>query len=805
MSFDYYKSISRKRFLSKKNFSGFSFGFLSFLNLILVVAGSYAFSLNDPKMLGVGQLIIGLGLLFESIVLAKRFAFSEEKSSENLADRFSPEVIELFEEIAKKAAANNVTEINQAYVFEGFSLTQEGKIIFVRLGIPFFPQKNGQGGASLPAFSSELINMFALIPPEKTIELIDIFELICQYSAPVKKYLADLNINEKDISIVCSYVRQKQASKKPKFWQDDEISAGVGEEWSYGYTPTLSQFSHDLSKYFSETRVEINVFGHKNKIDEIETVLAKTSKNNVLLVGEPGVGKKTIVNALAAKVARGNCLPPLKYKHIRQLEVGRILAGASSGEVEARFNGSLDDAVSAGNIILLIDNFQSLLGGGAGQAGTIDASQVLLPYLQNSDLRIIATVTPDEYFQKIRMNPGIMEAFEKIEVSPANAEDTLGIMLEAIDFIESKYRVFVPFNSMKKIVELSDRYIHDLPFPEKALRLLEEVSVNFSTGQIKIIYPQDVEALVSKKADVPVGQVDEAEKDKLLNLEAFLHQRVIGQDEAIKAVSDTLRRARAGISSGKRPVGVFLFLGPTGVGKTETAKALAESYFGSEKRMIRLDMSEYQELNSIDKLIGTVDNPNGVLTNAILENPFSLILLDELEKANKNVLNVFLQVFEDGRLTDPRGRVSDFTNSIIIATSNAGSQMIREMVGQTAPDQMKKQILESLQQQGIFTPEFLNRFDGVIMFNPLTTEQINQVANLMINSINKELEPRKISVSIDQAAMQQLVQMGYDPQYGARPMRRVIQEKVENLLAKKMLSGELKEGQILNITPAELV
>jgi ATP-dependent Clp protease ATP-binding subunit ClpA len=287
-------------------------------------------------------------------------------------------------------------------------------------------------------------------------------------------------------------------------------------------------------------------------------------------------------------------------------------------------------------------------------------------------------------------------------------------------------------------------------------------------------------------------------------LEDYLHRRVINQEEAIKAVANTLRRARAGISSSKRPVGVFLFLGPTGVGKTETAKALAENYFGDEKNMIRLDMSEYQEISAIDKLIGSNTNPSGVLTDAILANPFSLILLDEIEKANKNVLNLFLQVFEDGRLTDPRGRISDFTNAIIIATSNAGSEFIRQNVTKLSNDRIEEQLINLLQEKGIFSPEFLNRFDGVIVFKPLTQEQLIQVANLMIADINKRLKDKNITVEVVPDALAKLVELGYDPQFGARPMRRVIQEKVENLLAKKMLEGKVGGSQKILVTLDEI-
>lgn len=372
------------------------------------------------------------------------------------------------------------------------------------------------------------------------------------------------------------------------------------------------------------------------------------------------------------------------------------------------------------------------------------------------------------------------------------------MLLESVNFVEYKYNLLFPLQTLKKIIELSDRYIHEIPFPEKALRLLEEAAVKFSSGKITLVTPQNIEDLVSKKTNIPLGEATIQEKDKLLNLEDYLHQRVVGQDEAIKAIADTLRRVRSGLATGKRPAGVFLFLGPTGVGKTETAKTLAQNYFNSEKNMIRLDMSEYQGADSVERLIGTVSNPNGILINAVMANPFSLILLDEIEKADKNVLNLFLQIFEDGRLTDPRGRVSDFTNSIIIATSNAGSEYIREKLAGGEMN-LSETLITYLQEKEIFSPEFLNRFDAVIIYKPLTRQELLEIANLMIKEVNKRLETKKIKVEVEPDALEKLVDLGYNPEFGARPMRRVITQKIENLLAKKMLSGEVGENQNLRI------
>jgi len=804
--FDWKNSKARKFYQSQKGFSGFVFGFATFFCGALFLMSIFLMFSDEVRIRGLGEVVLSLVLFFQSYLLARKFATVKLEKTGNMVDCFSASLIELIELTIFEARKENVKEITPEYLFRKISLVPEGKLFCLRIGVPFVKKTRGRVLPEEPTISADLIDLFNLIDSEQV--AVEDFLLAVINLKPIEKYLTYLELEKKEVQkLILCLADIKKRSLKRYFWQDETMLAGVGQDWSYGYTPILSAFSYDLSRFFQDPNLKINIFGHQNKIDDIQTILAKPSKNNVLLVGEPGVGKKTIVNALAMKLARGECLSSLAYKRIRQLDVGRILANAGPGQLEARLQGALSDATSAGNIILYIDNFQSLLGG-YGQdkeIGGIDASQILIPYLENSRLQIIASLAPNDYFDRVRRNAAISGVFEKIKVESASPDDTLSIMLESLGYLESHYNVFYLLTTLKKAIKLAERYIHDVPFPEKGLRLLEEAAVNFSEVKLRVILPADMEDLVSKKTNVPVGEAQETEREKLLNLESFLHQRVVGQNEAISAVADTLRRARAGISSGKRPLGVFLFLGPTGVGKTETARALAENYFGSEKNMIRLDMSEYQNPNSLDRLVGTVDSPNGILTNAVLERPFSLILLDELEKADRNVLNLFLQIFEDGRLTDARGRVSDFTNAIIIATSNAGSELIREAVASSQTQGLRERLINFLQKQGIFSPEFLNRFDGVIVFEPLTHGQLIQVAGLMIKGVNERLKEKNIQVEVDEGALNKLVELGYEPEFGARPMRRVITEKIENLLAKKMLSGEVGEGQVLKVTLSDIV
>lgn len=800
--FDFYNSSAYRKWNFGKNFAA-TFIIFSIICAALLVVSLLLLFQSSTLLIGLGQIILGLVLLLESYLLALKFS-TPKLSKDNLADRLSTNAIELLDAIIRAAVIEGITEVDPEYMFDKFTLTNKGKIIFLRLGLPYTETEASKNKVLNPVVSQSIINLIAnLAQKQSVVEPEDLLENIVRFSEPIQNYLREIKLTADDVVMVINWERNFVNGEKAKFWEKSHIPAGIGEDWAFGYTPILANYSSDLSKYFEDTNYSTKMYSHANIISTMETILSKPSKNNCLLVGDPGVGKKTIVNALAQKLAQGNCPERLKYLKIRQIDTARLIGGGNKNEIVERLDNALGEAITAGNIILYIDNFQSLLGSsrsGSEEVGGIDASQVLLPYLENSGLRIIASISPDDYFSRVRANAGIAGVFEKIDVAPADIKDTLAIMLDEVGFTEYRYNVYIPFETLKTITTLSDRYIHDVPFPEKGVSFMEEIGVALGGhGKLEFISSQDVEEFISKKANVPIGEANEGEKEKLLNLENLLHSRVVGQEEAISAVADALRRVRAGLTSGKRPAGVFLFLGPTGVGKTETAKALAQTYFGSEKNMIRLDMSEYQQPSSIQRLIGSESNPSGILTDAILANPFSLVLLDEIEKADKNVLNIFLQVFEDGRLTDVRGKVSDFTNSIIIATSNAGSEFIRENAGKMPSEQLKESLVNMLQQQGIYTPEFINRFDSVIVYKPLTRAELMKVANYMLADINKTLAEKRIAIAVSPEALAKLAELGYDPQFGARPMRRVIQEKVENLLAKKMLEGSVREGGTLNV------
>lgn len=643
------------------------------------------------------------------------------------------------------------------------------------------------------------------------IEIEDLIAGLAKCDPAFRQILVNLNLKEEAVLELASwYKRWRAESEKIPFWRKPVIE-GVGQDWAYGYTLLLSRFAVNLTKVATGRGGQVEIFSKSSVVEAIERILARSAKNNVILVGEPGVGKKTIVEALARKINDGSILPALRYKQVMQINVGAVLAGAQNqGEIVARIEGILGESVRAGNIILYFDDFHALVSS-KQEVGTINAAEVFLPYLESSRVQVVASTTIDRYHRDIERSMGIAGAFERIDIPEASPEEAMKILEEVLLFLEGRYRVIFTYQAIKEVIDLGERYVHDKPFPQKALDLADEVAVKVSSAGKAAVVPKDVQDIVSARTHIPVGEVQMGEKEKLLKLEEILHKRVVGQDEAIVATANALRRARSGLASKDRPIGTFLFIGPTGVGKTETAKALAEAYYGSEERMIRLDMSEYQDESSIYRLLGEPvarDNAApGQLTTAVRDRPFSLILLDELEKAHANILTLFLQVFDDGRLTGNDGKTVDFTNAIIIATSNAGSEVIREYLasGKNDMEALRVQLLDYLQTKGIYRPEFLNRFDGVITFRPLKIEEMAQVVDLMIAGVNKLLAEKSLSIKITETAKRYLIEKGYDPVFGARPMRRLIQDSVENILAKRMLSEKLEPGTEISIDESDLV
>jgi ATP-dependent Clp protease ATP-binding subunit ClpC len=636
-------------------------------------------------------------------------------------------------------------------------------------------------------------------------------------------------------------------------------------------TPTLDGLARDLTAIAREGNLD-PVIGRSKEIERVIQVLSRRTKNNPVLIGEPGVGKTAIAEGLAQKIVQNEIPETLRDKRVMTLDMGSVVAGTKyRGEFEDRLKKIMDEIRQAGNVIIFIDELHTLIGAG-GAEGAIDASNILKPALARGELQCIGATTLDEYRKYIEKDAALERRFQPIMVDQPTPEEAVLILHGLRDRYEAHHRVKITDEAIEQAVKLSDRYIPDRFLPDKAIDLIDEacsrvrlrsytVPPNLKQLESKLedirkekdaavqsqefekaaslrdteqkmreelertknewketqgrtdtaVNPDDIAQIVASWTGIPVVQLAEEETERLLKMESILHERVIGQDEAVKAVSKAIRRARAGLKDPKRPMGSFIFLGPTGVGKTELARALAESMFGDENAVVRIDMSEYMEKHSTSRLVGAPPGyvgyeEGGQLTEKVRRKPYSVVLLDEIEKAHPEVFNILLQVLEDGRLTDSKGRVVDFRNTLIIMTSNVGAEMIKRnsTLGFTAAqdsgkdyNNMKDKVMGELKKS--FRPEFLNRIDEIIVFHSLEESHIESIVTLMSEDLRKRLNEQDIDFTLTDSAKLFLAKEGFDPAYGARPLRRAIQKYIEDRLSEELLMGSITKGDKLLI------
>jgi len=636
-------------------------------------------------------------------------------------------------------------------------------------------------------------------------------------------------------------------------------------------TPTLDSLARDLTSIAKEGNLD-PVIGRSKEIERVIQVLSRRTKNNPVLIGEPGVGKTAIAEGLAQKIVQNEIPETLRDKRVMTLDMGSVVAGTKyRGEFEDRLKKIMDEIRQAGNIILFIDELHTLIGAG-GAEGAIDASNILKPALARGELQCIGATTLDEYRKYIEKDAALERRFQPITVDQPTPEEAVQILHGLRDRYEAHHRVKITDDAIEHAVKLSDRYITDRFLPDKAIDLIDEAcskvrlksyTVPPSLKQLESkledvrkekdsavqsqefekaaalrdteqklreelestknewkekqgrmdteVTPDDIAQIVASWTGIPVRKLAEEETERLLKMEDILHDRVIGQDEAVKAVSRAIRRARAGLKDPKRPMGSFIFLGPTGVGKTELARALAESLFGDENAVIRIDMSEYMEKHSTSRLVGAPPGyvgyeEGGQLTEKVRRKPYSVVLLDEIEKAHPEVFNILLQVLEDGRLTDSKGRTVDFRNTLIIMTSNVGADTIKKntSLGFTAAadagrdyNNMKDKVMGELKKN--FRPEFLNRIDELIVFHSLDESHIAQIVTLMADDLRKRLKEQEVDFILSDSAKKFLAKEGFDPTYGARPLRRAIQKHIEDRLSEELLKGNINKGDKLVI------
>lgn len=613
-------------------------------------------------------------------------------------------------------------------------------------------------------------------------------------------FLAQKELTENDLFEVLSWTREKFHPDIKKKFRIHFMGSGVFDFFIYGWNTQLREYAFDLT-YSAVGENATPIVGREEEFSQMVGVLTKKTKNNVLIIGDPGTGRSALVKRLALESYRDTSFI-LKNVEVYEVLVDRLLAGVeNSGQLEERLELLLAEASHTGNTILFIQNIENIFGGGGFG---FDMSGILFEYLKNGAIQIIGTTTPSSYKTIIQKKESISGQFEAIRLEEPSREVLIKMLSSHVDNIEKEFGVSITYKAVHEVIELSSSYLPDEFLPGKAINLLQDVSSRIRLEGKKIVDKDDVVKVIEQKTNIVLERPNVDEKKVLLSLEDSLHKRVVGQNEAISAVAKAVRRLRSGFSHGNRPVSVFLFLGPTGVGKTETAKALASVYFGDDERMIRLDMSEFQDQAESEKILGALPG-NDFLENSLTEevrlHPFSLILLDEFEKAHPTILNVFLQVFEDGRLTDNQGKTVSFKNAIIIATSNAGSEAIREMI--TAgknPQDYKNEIVEGMLRSEMFKPELMNRFDDVIIFKSLTVEEAKQVAGLILNDSLKSLEDDQIFVQYSDEALTKIVKESYDEEAGARNMRRYIGSTIEDFISKLILEDKLQKGSHVTLS-----
>lgn len=586
-------------------------------------------------------------------------------------------------------------------------------------------------------------------------------------------------------------------SAKPK------NTGGIGRDLSFGYTPLLEQFGVNISLQAAQTVLARELEGHQDVLTSLMQQLSRGGKRNAVLVGPAGVGKTTIVYAMAERLLiHGASIPrDLQYSQVIALDPATLISNARGrGELEGLVAQVISEAYRAKNVILFFDNAELFFNDGTG---AVDLRNVLLPVLESGGVRIILSMDEQEFLKISRSSPSLAGQLNRISVPPMAEEDTLLVCEDRLLEFEYRFKARYMYQSLKAAYRLGKRYVADRSMPGQAVSILESAARYATDG---LVTEASVEQAVEQGFGVKVANArGNDERQMLLNLERLLHERMINQSRAVKVVASALRRARSGVRNQSRPIGTFLFLGPTGVGKTELAKALAAVYFGGEERIVRLDLNEYSQGTDVARLIADAATDSNSLTAQIAKQPFSVVLLDEIEKAHPNVLNTLLQLLDEGVLRDINNRQVSFRDAIIIATSNAGADHIREYIAQGQKlDEFEDEFINKLIDSGQFRPEFLNRFDEITLFRPLTQDELLQVVDLMLVGVNKTLAQQRIQVDVALDAKQKLVSIGHDPRLGARPLRRVVQRTVENIVAQKVLEGTLTPGQTLPVSLTEV-
>lgn len=636
----------------------------------------------------------------------------------------------------------------------------------------------------------------AQVGKSSLIEPIHVGAALMTTSEVVQQKLQQIKLSGSDVVEICAWcdrILQSMHREKPFF-------GGVGRDWANGFTPQLDRFGQNISLGIERGGMHYDWLAGSPGVKAIVNALKQRS-NAIALIGDPGIGKTSHVYALAQVLLQGSSDTKLSFNQIVSLNSSFIISSAQRpGELESIMLTLMHETVHAGHIILFLDDAQLFFGDGPG---AFDVTQILLPVIQSGNVRLILAMTPRDYQNLKTKNSAFAGLLTPVMLTEPPEEEVMHVLEDTAMSFEYRQKIVVTYESLREAYRLSGRYDQETAYPGKAIRLLEQ-SLPYATNQL-FITDHSVQQAIEQTRGVKVGAANVAEADQLLHLEDRIHERMINQVHAVSVVASALRRARAGVANPRRPIGSFLFLGPTGVGKTELAKAIAATYFGAETNMVRLDMSEYQQPDDVRRLLSDGHEEAKSLIMAVRQQPFTVVLLDEIEKAHPNILNLLLQLLDEGELTDIGGRTASFKDCIVIATSNAGAQQIRDHIQQGEElDKFEDQLIDDLINSSQFKPELLNRFDEIVLFRPLKPEELAQVVKLMLGDINNTLANQHITVELTDAAIARIVNEGYDARLGARPMRRMLQRAVEDSIAGRILRGETKPGDHVTLDVTDL-
>ncbi len=694
---------------------------------------------------------------------------------------------------------------DRADITKGFLAYRYGKEILMRCGIPYTEVERFLRSSRAVISSDALV--LALVPG-RFLTLADVAKFLIQNDTPFRDFLFRHGVSDVLFNGASAWVSRVRYVHKQRvrWWSRDNLSRirGLGQEFSYGEAFALRRYMRELNTTSVMSLVLTNAAYANEVINEVEMILTRDKAANAILVGEPGVGKMDMMVEFGKRIREGRSVASLLGKRVIVFDKDLfVVTHTTKEEFEAAFLKLMVEAEQAGHIILVLENLPLFIN--EAKALNVDLAELIERFLSSPNLQVVATAEPGTYHQYLETNDQLMRNFAPVLIEDPDLSSTIRVLEEATWALEHRYALAFTYAALVRVAEGANQYIVDGVMPDKALSLLSEVATAASAQRVNAVSSDFVDTIISHKTGIPIGSVGGAEREKLLHLESLLHERVVGQHDAIKAISSAMRRARVGIQSTEKPIGSFLFLGSTGVGKTETAKALAAVFFGSEEKMVRFDMSEFSDEHSLERLIGT-DSRAGVLASALREHPYCVLLLDEFEKATTDVHDLFLQILDEGIFTDARGMKINARNCIIIATSNAGSTLIYDLVkAGKRPVASREAIISAIIETHAFRPELINRFDATVIFESLSERQQEKIAQMMVAELTDRVKKRGYGLTIDNAFMAALLEEGFDPEFGARPMRRAVQDIIEERIARKIIEGGLRPGDTIRLTVTDLL